>query len=390
MLPLVLAFAGLGGTASVVPAVLPAAMSAQPGSTGTGYLLAVPAAFLGLLVGVVLSIRTIRRRSARTTVAIGALTQCASLGAMVALPPAPAFVSAAACAGLGFGLAEAAGSALAREVAGTAVTRLLTGLTTAVALTAATAPVAVAFLPLDGAPSITLALVAVLHLGAVVLLAAQGGRAGSRRVDARDEPARTESSGPPAGAPPTSTRRGLVPIAAALLLYVGVEATLSGYSAVIATSLLNSDARRAALGTSAFWLLMSAGRLLTSLTLRSRRASPPRQLGVAAAGGAALLLLAAGAAGAPVPQAVALAGAVCFLGPCYSLILGAALSRLPAAEASRVTGPLVACGAVGGALLPALTLATRAGPVDPITLAVCGLLVLVAGLLVVARRLGPR
>lgn len=388
-LPLAVAFAGLGGTASIVPAVLPAVMASRPAAAGSGYLLAVPTTFLGLLVGVVLSIRLIRRSSARTTVAIGALTQGAALGALVVLPPAPGFVVAAGGAGLGFGLVEAAGSALAREVAGAAVTRLLSGLTTAAALTAAASPVAVAFLPLAAAPSIALALVAVLHLGAAALLAVERRPGGERPMGSREERRGLEPSAAGVGAPPTGTRSGLVRVAVALFLYVGVEATLSGYSAVIATTLLTSDVRRAALGTSAFWLLMGAGRLVASLTLRSRHASSRRQLGVVTGCGAALLLIAAAAVGSPVRQTVALAGAVCFLGPCYSLILGSALSGYPAVQAARITGPLVACGAVGGALLPALTLATGTGPSAPTTLVLAAALVLLDGLLVVARRPDP-
>lgn len=388
-LSLVVAFAGLGGTASVVPAVLPAA--AHSSTAGTGYLLAVPVTFVGLLFGVVLSIRLLRRGSALTVVAIGALVQCAALGALVVLPPPPAFVIFAGCAGLGFGLVEAAGSALARLMVGASVTHLLTTLTAVVALAAATCPLAVTFIPLAGAPSIALALVAAVHLAAVALLVVPAGRVDSRPMRSRPPsgPPRSDEQAPSARRPAMDSdaafRLDLARTAGALLLYVGVEATLSGWSAVIVTTLLTPDARQAALGTSAFWLLMGAGRLITALALRSRHAQPRRQLSVAAIAGAGLLLLAGTVTGAPRVEAVVLCGAVLFLGPFYSLILGTGLSRTPRARVTQVTGPLVACGAAGGALLPALTLAAGSDPTDRFTLVVAAVLVLVAGLLLAVR-----
>ena len=261
-----LAFAGLGGTAAGIPAVLPTAATRFPADSD-GYLQVVPAIFTGLLLGVLLSAAITRASSTRAVVALGSLLQAGALVVLLTMPPVLGFVLAAGAAGLGFGLVEAAGSALARESAAAAVTRLLAVLTGTVALVAAICPLIVAFLPVPGAPSVALALVAGIHLSTVASLGITA--RGSRRSPGA---ARADERGPmPSPAPaPDRTRdadpvrrkfpaRDLGTVAAALALYVGVESVFSGWSAVIAADQLAADTQRAAVGTSAFWILMAAG-----------------------------------------------------------------------------------------------------------------------------------
>ena len=99
------AFAGLGVTASFVPAVLPAAGRATAGDLDA----AVPALFGGLLAGVLASGPLLRAvPAARVLQAGGALQALAVVVAACAADAAP-FVAAAVLAGVGFGLVEAAG-----------------------------------------------------------------------------------------------------------------------------------------------------------------------------------------------------------------------------------------------------------------------------------------
>lgn len=388
--PLVLAFAGLGGTAAVIPAVLPTAASRFPADSG-GYLQAVPAVFTGLLLGVLLSAVATKGSSTRAVVALGSLLQAGALVVLLTMPPVLGFLLAAGSAGLGFGLVEAAGSALARESAAASVTRLLAVLTGTVALVAATCPLIVAFLPVPGAPSIALALVAGIHLSTVVSLGVTA--RSSRRPFGADRADERGHEAAPSTAADRSRHvdvervvfplRELGAIAAALALYVGVESVFSGWSAVIAADQLATDTQRSAVGTSAFWILMATGRFAAWRMLRSRTAGIRHPL-IAVTGGAVLLLIAAAASG---PAAgIALCGAVVLLGPCYALILGIGLSRVTVADAARVTGPLVACGAIGGAGIPSLMLAVTDSPTGRAVPLLGALLLLLAGVLLLLPR----
>jgi len=388
---LFLAFAGLGGTAAVIPAVLPTALDRSP-ADATTYLQAVPATFTGLLLGVLLSTVLIRATSTRAVLGLGSLIQAGALSALLSVPPAAGFVLTAGWAGLGFGLVEAAGSALARESAGASTTRLLAALTGTVALVAATCPLIVAYVPSAGAPSIALVLVAAIHL------ATAGGLAAAAILLRRGATARRSPRGlgNPTEVPPASSSDGdrtgrrltgqlvrtLAAVALALALYVGVESAFSGWSAVIAGPLLGTDAQRAAVGTSVFWILMATGRFAAWVLLRAPRQPGPFLIPAAAA----ILLIAAAAAGGTAAGVVALCGAVIFLGPCYSVILGTGLSLVSPADAARVTGPLVACGAVGGAGIPWLVLAGTSNPTSRAVPILSAALLLVVGLLVAVPR----
>ena len=68
------------------------------------------------------------------------------------------------------------------------------------------------------------------------------------------------------------------------------------------------------------------------------------------------------------------------------MILGAGLSRVTVAEAARVTGPLVACGAVGGAGIPWLMLAVTDSPTSRAVPLLAAVLLLLAGVLLLLPR----
>lgn len=366
---LFLAFAGLGGTASVIPAVLPSMAERHPGDTST-YLQAVPATFFGLLLGVLLSAYVMAIFSARRTVFLGSVLQASAVAAVIAATSPGAFVVATGLAGLGFGLVEAAGSVLARQVAGANVARLLAALTGTVAVMAAGCPLIVALVPWPQAPTFALGLVATLHLITAVGTA--------RRPEPLAQP-------PTHGQVATSGRGGgkarLGRTAVALALYVGVEAVFSGWSAVIAADRLTLGARHAAVGTSAFWILMAAGRLAAWSALRLR-AARTRHLVGAAVGASSCLLVAGTGIGGSAGSIAALCLAVFFLGPCYSLILGLGLARIDARAAERLTGGLVASGAVGGATIPFFALAAGQTSADPALFLGCAALLLLAAALV--------
>lgn len=362
------AFASLGVTASFVPAALPAAER----SIGADLSTAVPALFAGLLVGVLLSGPLMLRRPAYTSLIIGSALQAAALATGALADTALLFIAAAATAGVGFGLVEAAGSVAAKDAVVGSATGVLSALTGTVAVSAAVTPLAVA----AGAGTLPLlSALAAVPLTTIALLAAS--------------PAHRASATPPA-------RRdlgGLVmlaPFAVALALYVGVETVLSGWSAVIPERTLSLSPAAAALGTTAFWALMALGRF-GAAGLR-RRGVPPGAILVGGTTGGAALMASAGLllGSAPVGSLVALAAAVALLAPSYGLIVGLALDRLDAARSAMVTGALVACGAVGGTFVPALVLLISRDPASSATFLISAGLCAAVPLLVLLAVRGSR
>lgn len=344
---LFVAFGGMGATASLVPAVLPL-LAAQLGVPARLVLAAAPALFFGLLVGVLSSAVAGRLAGVAGTVRVGALVQFIGLAVLaVAVSPWMVFL-AAVVSGFGFGLVEAGGTSLAWEIAGQAVARILALLTATVAVVAAAAPLVVVAVGAAGFRFV-LAAAALAQLAAVLLVPAGRGRAGGgRAVRGRAV----------ADVPPVSrcTTAQLVPIAIALFCYVGIESTLSGLSATTLQASLETSAALAALGTSAFWLLMTAGRMAGAAVLaRGGRASGLAIGSLAVIAG--LLLVAAAASVPPTVRVVLLAVAVLFCGPCYALLVGTASERMTARGSGTAVAGLIAVGAVGGTVVPAIVIA---------------------------------
>ncbi|MFJ2504247.1 MFS transporter [Microbacterium sp. NPDC087592] len=359
------AFAGLGVTAAFVPAILPSAERAIGGDLSA----AVPALFAGLLVGVLVSGPILIRRPPQTTLILGSALQAAAI-ITVAVAGTPAlFIAAAAIAGFGFGLVEASGSVAAKSVAVGSATGLLSALLGTVAVCAAVTPLLVA-LGSDVRPA--LGILAVVPLVTIVMLAGP-----TPAASLAEAPAHRDVRG----------LLVLLPFAAALPLYVGVETVLSGWSAVIPERILDVDPALAALGTSAFWTLMAVGRF-GAAALRRASVSPIWILATATSGAAVLMAAAGMLVGSePVWALVALAAVVVLLAPSYGLILGLALDRLDPARSAAVTGALVACGAVGGTFVPTLILLVGRDPASSTTFFVsAALCALVPVLVLIAAR----
>ena len=334
------AFAGLGVTAAFAPAVLPRAERA----IGADLSAAVPALFAGLLVGVLVSGPILIRRPPQTTLILGSALQAAAIIAVAVAGTPALFIAAAAIAGFGFGLVEASGSVAAKSVAVGSATGLLSALLGTVAVCAAVTPLLVA-LGSDVRPA--LGILAVVPLVTIVMLAGP-----TPAASLAEAPAHRDVRG----------LLVLLPFAAALPLYVGVETVLSGWSAVIPERILDVDPALAALGTSAFWTLMAVGRF-GAAALRRASVSPIWILATATSGAAGLMAAAGMLVGSePVWALVALAAVVVLLAPSYGLILGLALDRLDPARSAAVTGALVACGAVGGTFVPTLILLVGRDP----------------------------
>jgi fucose permease len=375
---LVLAFAGMGVTASVVPAVLPS-LAADSGLPVSDYLDVVPALFGGLFIGVLLSTLLARYWSAHVVLTGGAVLQFAGF-VSIALAIAPyQLVAASFLTGIGFGLAEAAGSVLAKAVAAARTTSLLAALTGTVAAVAAICPLILAGILIDGNTRLLIAGASLIHLASAVLALAN----------------RTAFQAPQALRPVTGAdmraRSGLVltilGVGFALFVYVGVETVFSGWSAVFATEFFRLEPATAALGTSAFWALMAVGRYVAWLVLRTTLA-PALYLLINC--GVATLALAASAMLAPLgglPSAIGVCITLVCLAPCYSLILGIGLSRMDQADAARTTGFLVAAGAAGGSIIPLLILTVSREPGQLVIAAAAGLMLLLfLGTLVTAIR----
>ncbi|MFT4468514.1 MFS transporter [Arthrobacter sulfonylureivorans] len=347
------AFAGMGGTASIIPAIIPLTAH-NANSPMQEYLGAIPALFFGLMTGVLLSTLLLRSLTVVAILSAGSVLQAAALLALTLAPGGPAFATGALAAGLGFGLCEASGSILARTLAEEQTAGLLSALTGTVAVVAALGPLLVAagLLGQNAAP--LLMAVALSHAATVALLLVTR-RSVGERADA--------------ALPPQSPGSGkgrlfflLAPVSAALFLYVGIETIFAGWSAVIPAEALALDATAAAAGTSVFWVLMAMGRYSTWFILKTRVTSST--VLIFACSAAALCLAAAGFLRHSHPAAALIMTgiAVICLGPMYSLVLGIALARVEVQDAKKAVGLLVACGAAGGAFIPASVLAFTPRP----------------------------
>ncbi|MGO2745676.1 MFS transporter [Microbacterium sp.] len=327
------AFASLGVTASFFPAVIPAVELALGGDVSV----AVPALFAGLLLGVLSAGPALRRSPARRVLIVGGVLQTLAIIAAALAATPSIFVIAAAVAGIGFGLVEASGSVAAKAISTVSATGLLSALTGTLAVAAAATPLTIVV----SVPLPALSLLAALPLATVVLLCTTSDAATTQNAPT-----------------PLAVRRlvPLLPIALALPLYVGVETVISGWSAVIPERALTLDPSTAALGTTAFWMLMAIGRF-GAAGLRRREVRPLVILAMGSLA-AAMLLCACGLliAEHPAWALAAVAASVIGLAPSYGLILGIALDRLNTSESAGVTGALVACGAIGGTFVPAAVL----------------------------------
>jgi hypothetical protein len=354
---LVVAFAGLGATAATIPAILPALQSDIDGDL----LYAVPSLFGGLLVGVLASMPVLARLSPRSATALGAVIQFAALLVIAVAGTQTLVIAAAAIAGFGFGIAEASGSVAAKYAATGTAARTLGFLTGTVAVAAAAFPLLVASLP-SGARLVP-AIAAAVHLTAATLLVRRSAGAVAPEM-------------PDAGRNQLDRARriGVASLGIALALYVGVETIFSGWSAVIPGDLLSIDPRAAALGTSVFWSLMAAGRFLSAFLL-AHWVEPRQALLVNCIVATAMLVVSSiAAANAPILTVSAIGVAIVALAPSYSLLVGSALDLVDSAATGRVTGLLVACGATGGAVVPAALLFANSAPASSRTLGVAALL----------------
>lgn len=352
------AFAGLGGTAATVPALIPSLEQ----RLGADVLMAVPFLFGGLLMGVLASSPLLIKLRAASVVATGAALQAAGLLGVTVVTTVSSALVVVLITGIGFGLTEAAGSLTVKRTTGPSTTRLLSALMGTVAAVAALSPIGIALVP--GGMWLVPAIVLVLHLlASLTLLRAPELIQREHALDQNAVRSADSSQGRTSGIP--SARRVVIVAGVALLLYVGVETVFSGWSAVIPATVLDISPRTAALGTSAFWLCMAIGRFLASLLLH--RGIRPVSLLTACLFFAALgMLTTLPFTGRP-HVIVGMGVAVLAMAPVYSIVLGEALDRLPSRIASRTTGPLVACGALGGTVFPAALVLGGFGPTESAT-----------------------
>ncbi len=340
-------FIGMGGTAAVIPALLPA-LAAQYGVELDAVLPAVPALFSGLVVGIVAGGWWGRRADRATLLSIASAAQAAGL-MIIALSAAPAgLLLGAAMSGAGFGLAEVIGAASARQLAPAGSPRLLTRLMAALAASAMAAPVVVLMATESGWPGAAAGVIAATHL-----LAVRPPRRGANlpvQVESAtvfDDPARDT----PARLAPTGT---LVLLAAGVFFYVGAETILSGWSAAAVVAATGAGAGVAALGTSVFWLLMVAGRVLGARILARPRATLPLLIVASLLLWGSLLGAAVLAPEGGLPVLALLAVAVLAAAPCYGILVGLVVDHVDADHAAPTASAVITVGAVGGAVVPAI------------------------------------
>jgi hypothetical protein len=386
----------MGVTSAAFPASLPAT-AARLAESPARLLPGISVLFGGLLAGVLI-VSAVRPRTTPRLLGAGAVLQAAALLGLAAAPDIVGFYLACLVAGVGFGLAEASGSALARRLAAERTTAALAGLNGAAAVSAAACPVIVAVAAPGALP---------LALGVLLLVPLASGWLALRawpvpRIDRvrRNATAIPREPGQPSATALSSIepgqlsatagrggmRRvlaGVLPGAVLLFLFVGAETVFSGWSSVLPLEVLRLSPRAAALGTSAFWTLMAAGRYLAAALLR--RGVPPGRylvLGLTAAAGDLAIAAWIGSS-APGLQLGLAALATASLAPGYALILGQTLARIDDDAVQRVTGVLVAAGSAGGSLIP-LGVALGTGAAVP------ALLLTQAGLLLACAALAAR
>jgi fucose permease len=327
---LYLAFTGLGATGAVVPAALPG-LAEKLSVPSASLLPAVAALFAGLFVGVSLTPLVAQTVGASRGVALGAFLQGGSLLSLGVAGTTTGVVAAALFSGVGFGLVEASGAGLVRQLHDS-TSRTLTGLTATTAAAAALTPLVV--LAAGARVHYVLIAVAVPHAVAVLALHRRG-------RSPRPTRSRTTS-----GVRPSAS----VAWCAAVFCYVGCETVVVGWSSVVPQSVFQLSSPRAAIGTSAFWTLLMVGRFIALLALQ--RGAPGRGVLAACQGSASVLLTCGALVAGQRPQlSLLMVGlAVCCMGPCYALLLAAAIDDATEQDAARAARRLVAVGALGGAL----------------------------------------
>lgn len=344
---LTVVFIGMGGTAAVIPALLPALAARYEGEI-EGVLPAVPALFTGLVIGIVAGGWLGRRADRDLLVSIASGVQAAGLIIIAAASGPPALLIGAAISGAGFGLAEVVGTASARRASESGSPKLLTRLMAGLAASAMVTPVVVLIATEWGWPGAAAIVVALVHLALVPYRRAAPGR------DTPVEPTVVHDPLTRVAVTVTGRMGGLVLLAAAVFCYVGAETILAGWSAAAVVSTTSAPASIAALGTSAFWLLMVAGRMLGARILTRPGAALPLLVVASVVMFGALLATTAVDDEGGIPVLVAVALAVLAAAPCYGILLGLAVDQVDAERAAPVASVVITVGAVGGAALPAI------------------------------------
>jgi hypothetical protein len=327
-------YAGLGATASIFGASL-SALASRLGSDVATLSLVTPAVFCGLLLGIGGSAVATRRCPPEATLVMTSACQGVALALVPWAPTSVLVMALAVAAGAGFGASEVAATVVAARHPRAAAH--IAGLTAVFAAAAIVTPLLVsAGLRATGTLTIAFTVAATMHL-----VAAWSGRRAPPPIDVAT-PMRASQARQPS----------LLPIALILAAYVGAEATLGTWSAALGQRLLGLSTASAAFTTTGFWVSVLIGRVVGAWLLR--RAAPQRVLrgtlltGATAAGGAAVLFDWNGVA-----TLILLAVTAASMGPIYALTLSVVAAPIAPSPMKR-TSMLIALGAVGGVVVPAL------------------------------------
>lgn len=323
-------FASLGGGAALIPSLIP---KTQVELTIPGFelLVAIPAMFWGLFMGVLFAPSAASRIGSNVVARVSGLAAASGLLLAGFAGSSALFLTGAAVFGLGFGFLEVTITAATRQ-RNQDSTQELTRLNAAFATAAVVIPLAlVAELLILGSNLIA---------GIVALMASAS--SWSLGISEQNPSSSVMKQNP--GLPSA--------LVVAAFLYVGAESLLAGWGPTLVSSFDLLSVETAPLGSTLFWGLLALGRLV-SIRVTPRHLSTTFSLTlwplVAAAG-----LAAAAIFQTPVALLLGYALAAFATGPIYGLLIGQALRRVESRQVSKATRNIILIGAAGGFAIPSL------------------------------------
>lgn len=315
--------------------------------------------FFGFLVGVLVSPWLLPRLGRRRTLllALGCLTVAETIYSF--LPPWGIMLTVGPAAGFGFGMVESVIGAMILAFLLERKASAMSRLEVFFGLGALAMPSVAALLLQQGHWALSFPVVAALSgLTWLLWLTLSFGTDADRMLREKGRPGAPANAASDAAttatAAPSQSRAGILLLAAGsvfFFLYVGTEMSFANYMPSILHTHTGVSESASALAVSLFWGAMAAGRWMIAPVADNLR--PSRFLILTSLGTAVSLVLLPLTTSVPISFALILIQGLIMAGM-FTMGLVFLNNALPGTE-ERTTSILVACGGLGGALLPKLT-----------------------------------